>query len=150
MNKLVFIENQRFTQSWLWLLILGFMLFVAVVGKPIAVLITLGTCILFYMMYLKTEFRAKGIRYRFVPFHGKDRLIEWNEIEEYYIRQYNPIMEYGGWGIKFSHKGMVLNTKGNMGLQLILKNGRKILIGTQRADELDDFLRSLDIRNDLV
>jgi hypothetical protein len=32
---------------------------------------------------------------------------------------------------------------GNIGLQLVLRSGKKILIGTRRADELKQFLNSI-------
>lgn len=40
---------------------------------------------------------------KFIPFH-KSRLIDWNEIEKLEVVKYDPIGDYGGWGIK-SKKG---------------------------------------------
>ena len=59
-------------------------------------------------------------------------------ITEYGVRKYNPIGEYGGWGIKGRGfgKGRAYNVKGNMGLQLRLQDNKKILFGTQRPDAL--------------
>ncbi len=37
-----------------------------------------------------------------------------------------------GWG----KSGSAFNVKGNIGLQLYLKNGKKVLFGTQRPDAL--------------
>ena len=50
---------------------------------------------------------------------------------------YNPIMDFGGWGYRVSWKGKgtALNVKGNKGIELILKNGKKITIGTQKPEE---------------
>ena len=49
-----------------------------------------------------------------------------------------PILEYGGWGIRYSPfgKGWAYNVRGNQGVQLELANGQRILVGSQRADEL--------------
>ena len=52
------------------------------------------------------------------------------------IREYKPIMEYGGWGIRGFGSNRALNIKGKIGLQLVFKNGQKLLIGTQKADEI--------------
>ena len=35
---------------------------------------------------------------------------------------------------------LAYNVKGKMGLQLVLKNGKKILIGTQKTEELKQIL----------
>ena len=63
----------------------------------------------------------------------------WNTIAKCSIRNYNAIFEYGGWGLKFSFrksKGKSFTVKGAVGLQLELMNGKKILIGTQKKEEI--------------
>jgi hypothetical protein len=68
----------------------------------------------------------------------------WEQVKRAYIRQYNPIKEYGGWGLKWSSTNAAYNIMGNVGLQLVLQNGKKILIGTQKPEELRSFLISID------
>jgi hypothetical protein len=53
-------------------------------------------------------------------------------------RTYRPILEYGGWGIRYSPfgQGCAYNVSGNRGVQLELADGQRILIGSQRAEEL--------------
>lgn len=92
---------------------------------------------------LVTEINSDTIRYRFYPFILRDRYLYWQDIEKSYIRQYKPLKEYGGWGIRFGHNGKALNIKGNNGLQLELKNGKKLLIGTQKPEELEELLITL-------
>lgn len=58
--------------------------------------------------------------------------------------QYNPIREYGGWGIR-GIPVTALNARGNLGVMLSLKNGRTMLIGSQRPDLL---LQALTKRSD--
>jgi hypothetical protein len=60
------------------------------------------------------------------------------EIVHRETRTYWPILEYGGWGISYSFfgKGWAYNVNGNRGGQLELANGKRILIGSQRAEEL--------------
>ena len=64
-------------------------------------------------------------------------------IEKYEVRKYNAFREYGGYGIKgrkpgrrFRGKGYAYNISGNTGLQLYLKDGKKVLIGTQRGEAI--------------
>jgi len=40
-------------------------------------------------------------------------------------------------------KGRALNMSGNMGLQLELKDGKKLLIGTQKFEELEQLLQKI-------
>jgi len=50
-------------------------------------------------------------------------------------REYKPIREYGGWGIRYVIGGIAYNVYGNKGVQLILKNKKKVLVGTQKPEE---------------
>ena len=44
---------------------------------------------------------------------------------------------------------MVYNVKGTKGLALLLKNGKKIVLGTQRPEELEHILRRI-LNNDVT
>ena len=49
---------------------------------------------------------------------------------------YSPLVEYGGWGIRGWGKNVALNARGNRGVRLMLMDGRRVLVGSQRAEEL--------------
>ena len=85
-------------------------------------------------MALVTEVKETGIQIAFTPF--TNFLIPLNEIKNYEIREYRPILEYGGWGIRFNSMGKAYTVSGIIGLQLELLNGEKILIGTEIPDTL--------------
>ncbi|MGK0329715.1 MAG: hypothetical protein ACJAXF_003214, partial [Polaribacter sp.] len=62
-------------------------------------------------------------------------------------RTYLPISEFGGWGLRggfFFNKGKekAVNISGNIGIQLILKSGKKLLIGTQKESEAKSVLET--------
>ena len=94
--------------------------------------------LLFWQMKLTMRITQEGIYVRFFPFHFKEKFFDWDSISASYERTYNPLMEYGGWGIKYSFKGngLVYNTSGNVGLQLNFKDGEPVLIGTQKGEEI--------------
>jgi hypothetical protein len=96
-------------------------------------------------MKLTTRITEDGIYVRFFPFHLKEKFFAWETITSSYVRSYSPLMEYGGWGIKYSFKGngLVYNTAGNVGLQLYFKEGEPVLIGTQKGEEIKQVLASL-------
>jgi len=78
------------------------------------------------------------IHVRFFPLLFK-RDIPLTDVARWEARTYQPIVEYGGWGIRTwwgRRNDSAYNMKGNRGVQLVFTNGRRLLIGSQRADEL--------------
>lgn len=151
----VFIEEQKFTQPLFIGLSIALIVTVVTIiakwettlqnslGEKLGALggifIVLLIILLFMNLKLETRIDENGISYKFYPFHKSYQIISWNTISNSYIRNYNAIYEYGGWGIRFSFrkkKGKAFTTKGSIGLQIELKNGRKVLIGTQKKEEL--------------
>ena len=106
-----------------------------------AVLIGVGLPILFYNIRLKIRVSEKGLHYQFFPIHLKERIIPFVDIESFKARKYSPLKEFGGWGIRFGFEGKAYNVSGEEGLQLILKNNRKILFGSQKAKELEKAMK---------
>jgi len=91
----------------------------------------------FFSLKLEVWIDQKGIHYRFYPLISKNKLISNGEIQRFEIRKYSPLLDYGGWGIKKRFKwGRAYNVSGNIGLQLYLKTGRKVLFGTQRSQAI--------------
>ena len=158
----VFREEQRFTQLWL-IVLMSVSLIVPIVlifqeyskknssistneliGSTIAIL---ASGLLIFFFKLKTRIDEKGIYYQFFPFHFKNKIISWQEINSAYVRTYDPIGEYGGWGLKGGFlwnksKGTAINVSGDIGIQLELKKGKKILIGTQKEQEAKNVLQT--------
>ncbi len=151
----MFTETQRFTQCWLWLIIIGswitMMYSIASVSPPststfmISFVVGMLLPVLFWQMKLTTRITEEGIYVRFFPFHLKEKFYAWESLSACYVRTYSPLMEYGGWGIKysFSGNGLVYNTAGNVGLQLNFKKGESVLIGTQKGEEIKQFLADI-------
>jgi len=136
-------ENQSFRQPWLWTLMLAVLAVLLVAslnspeGAPWVVLgIVLAVALLLYSMRLSVQVDTEAVRIRFFPIWKKT--IPLAEIVRWEARTYRPILEYGGWGIRCSlfGKGWAYNVSGNQGVQLELVNGKRILIGSQRAEEL--------------
>ena len=75
-----------------------------------------------------------AVRLRFFPLIR--RTIPLTEIQSCEARTYRPIREYGGWGIRWGFSGMAFNVSGDRGVQLVLAGRKRLLIGSQRADEL--------------
>ncbi|RZJ80172.1 MAG: hypothetical protein EOO47_08475 [Flavobacterium sp.] len=111
----------------------------------------LGAMLPFIIVYIiqqnkfNLEISQDGVRYRFWPFSRKTRHIPYSSIEAMYIRKYDALGEYGGWGsryrlwFKLKDKAYIFND-GNKGLQLELKGGKKLLFSITDIDSLTLFL----------
>ena len=105
---------------------------------PLFILLSVGLLWMMLVARLVTEVRDDGIYIRFYPFHRNFHGFLWEDIESFEARTYRPILEYGGWGIKYGSGGKAYNVSGNRGLQLDLGGGRsgRVLIGSQCPEEL--------------
>lgn len=143
-------ERQKFNQWWIWLLLFfsvgmsaaaGWIDYVengSWVGLIAGLVVVLCILIPMALVELRTEIKKDGIEVGFWPFSR--RRIFRSEIAEARVRKYSPIGEYGGWGFRSGSQGLAYNTGGNMGLQLRLRDGKRLLIGTQRPEELETFI----------
>jgi len=161
--ELLFKEVQRLKQPWVWVLLIAMLLFATVPNlitvanqlyfhaptskKPSSnttlLLVTLTTLLfplipiyLIGIMKLETLIKSDGIYVRFLPIQIKYKCYLWSNITKCYIRNYNPIGEFGGWGLRGLGKNKALNVSGNMGLQLETIDGDRMLIGTNKSDEI--------------
>jgi len=96
------------------------------------------SAILLFGSKLTVIITRETISFTFWPYFKKKISYSKSDIEKYEIREYKPIIEYGGWGVKQGKKGVgkAYNVRGNIGLQLYLKDGKRVLIGTERGDAL--------------
>ena len=107
------------------------------------IIIPIAVAVLFSVVKLETEVRSDGLYVRFFPIHIHFKKFTAEDLSEYYARTYRPILEYGGWGIRFGKGGRAYNISGNKGAQLVLKSGKRLLIGSQRPDELAEAIGSV-------
>lgn len=112
-------------------------LIVSVISLAIAV------PIVFALAYIRLETRIdqNGISTQFKPFGFTKKHYPWKEIQECYVRKFDPVQEYGGWGIR----GLGRNKKayhiyGINGIQIITKEGEDFLVGTQRPKSAEDII----------
>ncbi|MEZ7497845.1 DUF6141 family protein [Flavobacterium sp. Arc3] len=161
-NIILFSERQRFKKIWLWLILIGinglfiFSLTKQVIfrhqfgDKPISniglILVTILTLLfsfLFFSLRLETNIKTDGIYVRFFPFQLGFKYYPWDKINQSFVRQYNPIREFGGWGIRGLGKNRALNVSGDIGIQLVMQDGTRLLIGTNKVEEATLTLKRL-------
>jgi hypothetical protein len=153
-------EVQHFRQWWIWTGVLSVAVFMwvgfvtqIIIGHrygskpaPDVILIVftalfgVGFPVFFFMLRLVTEVYADHLRVGLAPF--RRRAIRLRDIASAEAVTYHPLADYGGWGVRWAgSRGMAYNVSGNRGVQLVLADGRRILVGSQRAEELAMALR---------
>jgi hypothetical protein len=74
------------------------------------------------------------ISYRLYPFQIGFCEVRLTDVSRISIRKYRPLSEFGGWGIRYGRSGAAVNLRGNIGIQVEFRNGKKLLIGTSQED----------------
>ncbi len=158
----VFVEEQRFNQWWLYLLLAIPLISLVIpfifnsddfvngdketlTGITISLVAIVIVTMLILSIRLRTKIDENGIYYQFFPINFNEKFIPWSNISTCFVRKYNPLREYGGWGYRSGFgrgKGKALNIRGNQGIQLELKNGKKLLLGTQKEEMVKRTLES--------
>jgi len=160
MEKILFKEEQRFNKWWI-LLILGFGLLALIIpltnelssqswntssenfsrlvlNGGLVALFIVAVFTVMVLRRLETKITQNEIIIRFPPLKRKAVRIKIQEIEHFEIRKYKPIREFGGRGYcRKGTSGQAYTISGNTGLQLYFKNGKKLLIGTQKKQAIE-------------
>lgn len=159
MSRILFSETHYFRQWWLLGLVLGlngFILFGLVSqvflgqvfgDKPmsntglvfVAILQTAFTLFIL-LQRLSVKIDEEGVHLRFWPYHMQWKLYRWENISSCEVKKYNPVSEYGGWGLCAG----AYNVSGNMGLLLTFNDGRfSQMIGTKEPEKIKLVLEKL-------
>lgn len=155
-----FTEKQRLKHWWVWLLVAAGAVFAwwtfvqgVLLGQPVGdnppptavywlilIFVGIGLPGLIYAVRMTTTVNRDKLTIRYWPI--VTRIIPVAQLSSCEAREYRPIREYGGWGIRWAGKrGMAYSMYGKQGVQLELQNGSRLLIGSQRAAELEKALR---------
>ncbi len=88
----------------------------------------------FYLARFETIINEDGIFYRWAPFRKAYKMILWDAVKEISIID----LKSAGFWWRFSSKyGEVQYLGGGFGIQIKMKSGRRRLIGTRKAEELN-------------
>jgi hypothetical protein len=94
--------------------------------------------LLFKFSNLMIEVRTDGFYFKYSPFHLRVHCITKAEVKSVTLRKFSAIGEFGGWGIRcrFSKRCKGYIVSGNMGVQFVLQNDKKVLFSTQAPDKM--------------
>lgn len=151
-----FHEEQRLTQWWLWAVLglvagLAWWAFIQqiVLGQPFgdspapdgvvgAVWVAVGLVLpwLLRAARLEVEVDQECVRVQYVPF--MKRRVGLDTIRTHEAISYRPLRQWGGWGIRWvPGRGWAYSARGDQGVRLTLLDGRIVLVGSQRAQDLE-------------
>ena len=93
---------------------------------------------------LITQIRTDGIYVRFPPWQKKFSQFDWSNIAEAFVKDYKPMREFMGWGIRYAPGRMGYIVAGKNCIELVFKNGNSVLITTQRPGEVNEVLERIE------
>ncbi len=161
-HPVLFHEVQRFRDVW-WVMVLVFgvaavqwwiFLTPILTGAPVGnnpaptavaliiwLLFGVGLPAFFLALRLEVDVYPDAVAIRYAPLF--ERTIARYEIAVVELRRYGPMREFGGWGIRGFGGRIAYNVRGNEGVELTLTDGRQVLIGSGRAEELAGAISSI-------
>ncbi len=142
-DDVLFHEEQLFRRPWLLLLILLIdvpLLAFLILGPPIVLVagllpIAIATGLLLAAK-LVVDVDSREIRISF-HFLWPTRRIAIADVKTAAATHYNALLEYGGWGVRLGWKGWAFNVDGDEGVLVETADGKRVLIGSRRAKELE-------------
>ncbi|HEV2296498.1 MAG TPA: hypothetical protein VGR35_21820 [Tepidisphaeraceae bacterium] len=120
------------------IVIFGTMLVLGTIVWPAIGIVALAAGVIVSLVLtsrMATVVDAAGVHVRYFPFLRKTFAL--SDIVGWDVRTYDP-MEYGGWGVRgFPDRyGWAYNVRGNRGVEIEFRNGHRLMLGSQRAEEL--------------
>jgi len=91
---------------------------------------------------LSVSVSKSGIFYQMPPLKKAETFLP-AEIEYAWIRKYYPLKEYGGYGWRSLMRNKAYNVSGRWGIQIILKNKRRVLLGVHDHEQAARVLESI-------
>jgi hypothetical protein len=147
-------EEQHFHGALMGLLLVAMVFVVAVtvlavfLSRPgdalllaVAPVVVVLVASLISLSHLDVDVTDRGVSIAF-RYLWPTRRIGFAEIVGLEVRRFNPLLEYGGWGVRLGPKGWGYLTSGSEGVQLRLRKGLPVLIGSARPRELEAAIRT--------
>jgi hypothetical protein len=107
-----------------------------------ALLAIVGVVIVLVIGGLRVFVSADGLRVRLGLLGVRLLRLGVGEIAEVTVHQFSPIADFGGWGIRRGQGMTAFFFRGNRGVQLVTRAGKKYLIGSDTPERLASVLEA--------
>ena len=105
------------------------------------IIIPILVFLLLFFIKLEWEFTESDFRYRFFPFIIKERIIQYSDIQNMSVMKINPLLEFGGWGLRRGQLGKAYTTDGNLIIHIELKSGQKLNFTVKNNVEVERIIQ---------
>ena len=105
------------------------------------IIIPILVFLLLYFIQLEWKFTESDFRYRFFPFIIKERIIQYSDIQNMSVMKINPLLEFGGWGLRRGQLGKAYTTDGNLIIHIELKSGQKLNFTVKNNVEVERIIQ---------
>ena len=161
MDGVIFFESQRFDRKWIWAFFSIFIGFICIpfglswylvlsMTKDSSIIVPFSVVTVFVGIALSiglfvvgffridTEVNRDSITVKCSPSPLNRMGVKYpfQDVETMYHRSCRPIKEFGGYGVRwgFGNNGRAFLVSGAKGIQLLLKGGGKVFIGSKKAN----------------
>ncbi len=99
-----------------------------------SILLAVVVLLLFARLVVDVDREAITVRFHLL---WPTRRIPLADVRRAHATRFSPILDYGGWGVRLGVHGWAFNVSGSEGVLLERTNGSRLMIGSQRAKELE-------------
>ena len=119
-------------------------------GILIILMLLLTIALLLFLFELSIKIDKEYFMFKMFPFYWQYRKIRLNEISNATVKEYNTDRTFHGWGmgIPLNKNYKSCTVKGYKGVEISLNDGKKIFIGSSKADEMHQQLKTRELINE--
>lgn len=158
LGKILFTESERMDKTWILIPFITTNIITVTVGLFSVIKAKEMTWIEFFIFFslinipllallIFTKFKViigtSGIAFQLQPFQIKKKTITWNEVSTASVVKYNPMRDYGGWGLKRGKKGLAYTISGSYGVYLEMKEGKNIMVGLKNHQAANEIITKI-------
>lgn len=132
---------------WLRLLLLGFLgwvIWLLVRSGLVGLLSALPGVLLVALLWggFRVVADRRGVHLRIGLMGIPIRNLSWQDIRAVRLREFSPLAEFGGWGLRYRPGTTALFLRGRRGAEIVLASGRSWLVGSDHPERLCEVLES--------
>jgi uncharacterized protein with PQ loop repeat len=147
---------QKCKQPFMWIIVIGIALFLwysvyqqIILGNPIGnnpapnlvliviwLVIGIGFPLVLYSMKLIIKIDSENFSFRLFPLHFRMHSYRLANIETMEVVTYRPILDFGGWGIRWGRKGKGYIISGKKGVKVHFRTGRPVYFSSDEPEEV--------------
>jgi len=162
-QKSAFKSVQRCRQTFIWVIVIGIAVFIwysvyqqIILGNPIGnnpapdvvlviiwLVIGIGFPLALISMKLIIKIDSESFRYQLFPLHLRMHSYRLADIESIERVDFRPILDFGGWGIRWGRKGKGYIISGKKGVKVNFRTGRPVYFSSDEPEEVVRAYRKL-------